>query len=80
MFYVYLIKSINFPDQIYTGFTQDMGNRLKEHNAGECFHTSKFKPWEIITYIAFSNKENAITFEKYLKSSSGRAFAQKRLW
>ena len=31
------------------------------------------------TYVAFSDAAQAIAFEKYLKSASGRAFAKKRL-
>jgi len=33
-----------------------------------------------VTYVAFSDESKAIDFEKYLKSGSGRAFAEKRLW
>jgi hypothetical protein len=33
----------------------------------------------IKTAIAFTDKARAIDFERYLKSSSGRAFAKKRL-
>ena len=36
-------------------------------------------PWELIFYGAFQDEVMARTFEKYLKSASGRAFAQKRL-
>jgi hypothetical protein len=31
-----------------------------------------------VTYIAFSNEQKAVEFERYLKSASGRAFAKKR--
>jgi len=41
--------------------------------------TSKYRPWQLKTYVAFSNEERAVAFEKYLKSGSGRAFAKKRL-
>ena len=41
---------------------------------------AKFKPWKLITYLAFSNRSKALSFEKYLKSHSGKAFANKRLW
>jgi hypothetical protein len=37
------------------------------------------KPWRLVTYIAFSDEKKAVAFEKYLKSHSGRAFANKRL-
>ncbi|MDX2095626.1 MAG: GIY-YIG nuclease family protein, partial [Alphaproteobacteria bacterium] len=36
-------------------------------------------PWELVWYCAFPDKYKALEFEKYLKSHSGRAFANKRL-
>ena len=80
MKYVYLIQSISNPDRRYIGVTQNLKARLKSHNEGQSPHTSKFKPWNLITYIAFSDESKAVEFEKYLKSGSGRAFAEKRLW
>jgi predicted GIY-YIG superfamily endonuclease len=56
---------------------ENLEERFKKHNAGQCKHTSKFIPWEIETSIAFRSKEKAIAFEKYLKNHSGRAFARK---
>src|ERR1700737_153958 len=47
MWYVYIIRSINFPEQEYIGATSDLKRRLPEHNAGKSSHTSKFKPWEL---------------------------------
>jgi len=79
MKYVYILHSSSFPDRFYTGITDDLRARLKAHNAGEVSHTSEFKPWELKTYIGFTNEKRAFAFEKYLKSPSGRAFAKKRL-
>jgi len=79
MKYVYILHSIALPDRFYTGITDDLRTRLTKHNAGAVPHTSKFKPWQLKTYIAFSDEERAFAFEKYLKSPSGRAFAKKRL-
>jgi len=56
---------------------EDLDERLKRHNAGQCEHTSKFMPWQIEIAIAFRSKEKAVAFEKYLKSHSGRTFAKK---
>jgi len=78
-FYVYILQSLSNPGHFYTGRTADLQERLRKHNAGEVPHSSKFKPWQIKTAIAFSDEQRAIEFERYLKSSSGRAFAQKRL-
>src|ERR1700683_1157459 len=79
MWYVYILRSINFPKQEYVGTTADLKRRLPEHNAGKSTHTAKFRPWELVWYCAFPDKYKALEFEKYLKSHSGRAFAKKRL-
>ncbi len=80
MRYVYLLQSELFDEQRYVGVTSDLKQRLAEHNAGKSSHTSKYAPWKIVTYIAFSDEQKAETFERYLKSGSGHAFARKRLW
>jgi len=79
MWYVYIIRSVTFPKQEYTGATANLKRRMADHNAGKSPHTSKFIPWELVWYCAFQNKHRALAFEKYLKSHSGRAFAKKRL-
>jgi predicted GIY-YIG superfamily endonuclease len=79
MWYVYIIRSINFPDQEYTGASEDLKQRMSDHNSGKSTHTAKFAPWELFWYSAFPDKYKALEFEKYLKSHSGRAFAKKRL-
>ncbi|UTD26951.1 GIY-YIG nuclease family protein [Bradyrhizobium sp. WD16] len=79
MWYVYIIRSINFPEQEYIGATTDLKRRVSDHNVGKSTHTNKFKPWKLIWYCAFPDKTQALAFEKYLKSHSGRAFAKKRL-
>jgi predicted GIY-YIG superfamily endonuclease len=48
MWYVCIIRSINFPDQKYTGATADLRQRIAEHNAGRSTHTAKFRPWELV--------------------------------
>lgn len=80
MFYVYLLRSINFPDKTYIGFTEDLKARLQAHNAGESRHTAKFAPWQLISYHAFADRRKAQEFEYYLKTGSGKAFAAKRFW
>jgi len=78
-YYAYILESQNFPHHYYVGFTEDLQSRLKSHNNGQVAHTSKHRPWRIKTAVAFTNREKALKFEKYLKSPSGRAFAKKRL-
>ena len=79
MRYVYILRSAAEPGRFYTGIATDLKDRLKRHNAGEVPHTSKYAPWRLKTYIAFSDATRAFEFERYLKTASGRAFAKKRL-
>ena len=80
MFYVYLLQSDRWPEQRYVGFSTDLKARLAVHNAGGSPHTSKFRPWHLKGDLAFREKQRALDFEHYLKSHSGKAFADKRLW
>ena len=73
--YVYILKSEADTTHRYTGLTEDLDTRLKSNNQGNNPHTSKYRPWEIETAIAFRSREKAAAFEKYLKGHSGRAFA-----
>ncbi|MDD1516397.1 MULTISPECIES: GIY-YIG nuclease family protein [Bradyrhizobium] len=80
MHYVYLLESEAFGGQRYIGLTTDLKKRLADHNAGKSSHTSRFMPWKLVAYVAFSDLHKARAFERYLKSGSGHAFAKKRLW
>ncbi len=80
MKFVYLLKSLSFPGQRYVGLTSNVEKRLLAHNTGQSTHTSKYRPWELLAFIAFADETKAVSFEKYLKSGSGRAFANKRFW
>ena len=74
--HVYLLKCND--STIYTGCTSNLTDRMRRHNKGEVKYTSTRLPFELITYITFSNKYKAYDFEKYLKSGSGKAFSKKR--
>ena len=77
--YVYILRSVHNPDRHYTGFTEDLQLRLRYHNAGRVPHSAKHLPWQIKTAIAFKDRQQALAFERYLKSASGRAFAKRHL-
>lgn len=78
-FYVYILHSTQSSDHFYVGFTTDIAERLKYHNAGHVPATKPYRSWRIKTCIAFSDGNQARAFEQYLKTQSGRAFAKKRL-
>jgi predicted GIY-YIG superfamily endonuclease len=39
--------------------------RVAAHNAGQALHTKKFRPWRLVTYVAFSDQAKAVAFERY---------------
>lgn len=78
MHYVYILQSKK-DKTYYIGTTDDLERRYKEHNSGGVKYTSGRRPYSLSFYCAFSNKEKAYKFERYLKSGSGNAFFKKRL-
>jgi len=77
MYIVYILISEHHPDRAYIGLTEDISRRLDEHNANKSSYSRKYGPWELVTYITFSQKKKAVEFERYLKSGSGFAFMKK---
>ena len=78
-FYVYVIESRVSPDKYYIGFTEDLADRLRHHNHGAVPSTKAHRPWSYRTCIAFTERQRALDFERYLKTHSGRALLAKRL-
>jgi putative endonuclease len=79
MHYVYILRSVADAEHWYTGQTDDLKARIALHNTGRSTHTAKYMPWRLHWYCAFTDMKQAIEFEHYLKSGSGRAFAAKHL-
>ena len=76
---VYILASKQYPDRIYIGLTENISQRVDEHNSGKSSYGRKYGPWELRTYITFDKRKNAVDFEKYMKSGSGFAFLKKHL-
>ena len=77
MFYAYILKLSN--GQYYTGFSEDLKARMKKHKKNAVRTTARLHLIELVFYAAFKEKKKALTFERYLKSSSGFAFRNKKL-
>jgi putative endonuclease len=77
--YVYVLKNQDNPPKYYTGLTSNVVRRLAEHNGDSCHRTARYRPWELDVVIEFADERRAVAFERYLKSGSGVAFAQRHL-
>jgi predicted GIY-YIG superfamily endonuclease len=75
--FVYIIKSIATPEEYYVGITSDVGLRLQAHNEGLSRYTCRHRPWRTLVVIEFDEEEPAVSFERYLKTGSGREFARR---
>lgn len=77
MFYAYILQLND--GSYYHGYSDNLKQRLKAHQQGTIFSTKNLRPVRLVFYGAFETQKKAIAFEKYLKSSSGFAFSNKRL-
>jgi len=77
-FYVYVIKSQE--GFKYTGMTEDLALKLKQHNdKSMSFWTKRGTNWEVVHKEEFESKTEALKREKWLKTGVGREFIKKKL-
>ena len=67
MFYTYILKSLK-DEKRYVGYTNDIKIRLKFHNGGLNLSTKNRRPLKLLCFKTFSNKQDAIRYERYLKN------------
>ena len=77
-FYVYVVKSKE--GLKYTGMTEDLELRLKQHNNKTLsFWTKRGSGWELVYKEEFENKTDALKREKWLKNGVGREYLNEKL-
>ena len=76
--YVYVLRSLK-DGSWYTGVTNDLRKRFKQHNDGISGWTKGRKPFELIYYEMCRDEEDARMREKYLKSGMGKRYLRNRL-
>ncbi len=78
MFYTYILKSKK-DGKMYTGFTNNLRKRFKQHNDGKSTYTKGRGPYELVYYEACLDEKDARSREVYLKSGRGKRFIKSRL-
>jgi putative endonuclease len=58
--------------------TQNLEQRLRQHNVGHANWSKRYKPWRLIHQESCSNRKEAREREKYFKSGSGKEFLRKQ--
>jgi len=80
VWYVYFLGLGLGNGDIYVGSTNDPKRRFKSHGLGEVVSTRPYLPVTLKCYIGVETELNARELERYFKSGSGKAFANKRFW
>ncbi len=81
MFFAYVLENPNAKK--YTGSTDNLEERLFFHNDISSerarFHRTTYKkgPWDIVFKKEFCTRLEALKFEKFLKSGSGREWLER---
>ena len=79
MFYYTYVLVSGIDNSFYTGWTNNLKERVIKHNKGLVQATKNRRPFKLIYFEACLSKENAIAREKQLKSGFGRAYLKRRL-
>jgi putative endonuclease len=78
MHYVYVLRSTS-DDGLYIGYSANLRKRFQQHAQGDSLATSYRRPWKLIYYEAYLERDDALGRERYLKSGSGRKFLKTQL-
>jgi putative endonuclease len=78
VWYVYFLQLSN--GDVYVGSTNDLRRRVQSHERGHVKSTQLYRPFALKSYVAVSDEKTARNLERYFKSGSGKAFANKRFW
>lgn len=79
MYYTYILRNL-ITSRYYIGYSPNLKNRLTKHRTGKVLSTKSSLNYELEWYCAFKTRDQALEFEKYLKTGSGIAFMKKRFF
>jgi putative endonuclease len=76
--YTYVLLSRK-DNKFYSGYTEDLKIRFKQHTTGKVSSTKDRLPVELVYYEACINKKDAMARERYFKTYKGKLFLRNRL-
>ncbi len=78
MYYIYVLQSLK-DNKFYTGYTDNLKRRFKEHNNGLVLSTKIRLPFKLVYYEASLSVRDAKAREKYLKTGMGKRYIKNRI-
>jgi len=73
MYYVYILQSPK-THRYYIGSTENLENRLEEHNSGETKSIRNGIPWKIVHTKEFQTRSEAVKKEKQIKARGAKRY------
>jgi putative endonuclease len=80
MFYVYVLE--NPQGRLYVGQTENLPERLKDHNRTDCFeghYTRKNGPWRLVWREEHNSRSSAVQRERQIKRMKSATWIRTRL-
>ena len=78
MQYTYVLQSMK-DGKLYTGCTENLKQRVEQHNKGFIDSTKNRLPLFLVYYEACLSDADAISRQKFFKTYDGRSYLIKRL-
>jgi putative endonuclease len=75
-YYGYILQSEK-TGRYYTGQTNNLEERLKQHNGGEERSTKSDGPWKLVYQKEFTMRSEAVLWERSVKARKKRRFLEK---
>ena len=67
-YFVYMLKCVSsVKKRTYVGYTKDLENRINKHNSNKGAKYTKGNKWKLIYKKKFLSKNEAMSYEYYLK-------------
>jgi putative endonuclease len=77
MYYVYILLLNN--SQLYTGSTQDIKQRIKDHKEGRVTSTKFRRPLRLIHFEGYFLKSDVLRRERFLKTTEGKRLLRQQI-
>jgi len=76
-FVVYVLRSLK-DNKRYIGFTDDLCDRINQHNSGKVPSTRNRRPLKLIYTEVYKTRKEAREREKFFKSGKGREYLKSQ--